>query len=180
MPNKDGTSVAESLPLSPADEAPAWARMLIDRMDRLETQVQEARSAAPRFQPMAPPQARQPRGIFAGMSPPPGGAVEREGVSKSVWVDERGHRVPEMLLRQYPPRFEAGDPCRIDPDSSREGWPDGRTWGEVLAKHNSPGLGVIRKVYWLRDTGEWKYAAVIRGITNQRPDGFLDRELLPA
>jgi hypothetical protein len=170
----------EAPPADTQEEAPAWAKGLFDRMDRMETEAREARARTASFKPMERPTNGTPTGIFAGMRPTPGNPAERDGVSKQILVDERGNKVPEMLLRQYPPRFGVGDPCRIDPHSTRPGFPEGRTWGDVLAERKLDGVGVIRKVYWLRDTGEWKYSAVIRGITNQRPDGFLDSELLTA
>lgn len=161
-----------------ADEAPPWAAALLDRIDTLEGELKQAKARQAAFKPMEPPQSRQ-AGIFAGMAPGPGQAVQREGVSQQDLVDVRGDKVPAMLLKQYPVAFAAGDRCRINPAATREGWPEGQTWGDVLARFGTEGVGVVGKVYWLNDRGEWKYSARIRGITGTRADGFLGSELLP-
>lgn len=177
MSTKDATVVDEQ-----AAEAPAWARGLLERLDRLEGDLRETRQRTATFRPMELPRQghKGQSGIFAGMNPAPGRPVEREGISDQILVDERGDKLPAMLLQQYPPPFAPGDRCRLNPDAARAGWPEGKTWGTVLADLRIDGVGVIRKVYWLKDDGRWKVSAVIRGLTNQRPDGFLDDELLPA
>lgn len=172
-----------STPPTPDAENPLLARVLslledqTEKIARLETELRETKARTASFVPM---DANRPqRGLksqLAGMK----NGEQREGVSRQVLVDERGDKVPAMLLAQYPPRFEAGSHVQIDPGSTREGFPEGQTWGQVLTKIGSAGYGVVRKIYWLRDDGEWKYSVTVPGLTNGRPDGFHDRELLPA
>lgn len=157
---------------------------LTGRQDRLEAKVEEARSnparPPPAFVPMQVAESR-PKGIraaLAGLAP----GQTREGISHQILVNRQGEKLSSTTLRDYPCRFEAGSRVRIDPDSARPGFPEGQTWGDLLAKipTNPDGIGTVRKIYWLNDAGQWKFSVHVPGLTSARPDGFYDAELLPA
>jgi hypothetical protein len=165
---------------APVDDTPAWARVLIDRLDRLEERQRHTAAAMPAFKPMVHTETR-PKGIKSALADLQPGQ-QREGVSHQILVTIHGEKVSGQTLRDYPCRFAAGDAVRIDPSSAREGFPEGKTWGDVLATipRNPEGYGTVTKIYWLTDSGEWKFSVTVPGLTGARPDGFLDHELLPA
>lgn len=187
---KVATPIAEQEPVTApaaAEEAPAWAKLLIDRIDRLEGEVRATKARTPAFVPKQPMPGHKPGGVFAALNEAIGGPGRRgwgekwgQGVSNVVLVDIHGEKIPDQMLSRLAPQFGDGDQVRINPEVAREGFPDGQTWGDVLAKVGSEGYGTVKKVYWLTDAGQWKYSVVVPGVTGARPDGFHDYELLPA
>lgn len=161
-----------------AEVAPAWATQLLERIDRIEADQKAVKARTVGFKPMQS-SAPRPKGMKAQLANMQSGE-QREGVSKQILVDIHGEKLTQSMINQHPPQFAAGDPVQINPESVRNGFPEGQTWGDLLAKHQSTGYGVVKKVYWINDDYEWKYSCVIPGITNGRPDGFHDSELLPA
>jgi hypothetical protein len=179
------------------DETPAWARALIGgmqdlttRLDRLETEARETKARTPAFKPMQHAQSgrRRQGGVFGRIEEKISGSGWKEvwdqGVRpSSILCDIHGEKIPDMLLAQLAPRFQPGDPVRLDPTSARPGFEEGTTWGQILADKvpsNPDGVGTVTRVLWLTDEGQWKYMATVPGLTANRPDGFHDHELLPA
>lgn len=161
------------------DAAPPWARALLDRVAELEGELRQARSAAPSFVPMKAATQTGARVDNRGLGQDVPG-LAKDG-TRQMLTTTRGILLNEMTLRQYPRRFGPGSPVRIDPESAREGFPEGRTWGPILAQHGSAGYGEVVGVKGLREgTGEWQYYVEVPGITGAQPDGFGDHELLPA
>lgn len=174
-----GKTDAPEAPVGALDQVLAALQGIVERQDRLEAEVRQAASAAPAFVPMR--QAGQTgasvdgRGL--GVDAP---SLARDG-TRHLLTTTSGRLLTEMTLRQYPRRFGPGSPVRIDPASAREGFPPGRTWGDVLAEQGSAGVGEVAAIKGLRDkTGEWHYYVDVPGITGAQPDGFGDHELLPA
>lgn len=173
-----------SAPDTAPEESPVLTRVLAlledqtRRFEAIEADLAATKARTASFRPMessAPP----PRGIKAQLAGMRNGE-QREGISTQILVDVHGEKVNGLTLQQYPCRFEFGSRVRIDPGSARVGFPEGQTWGDVLAKLGIDGYGTVRKVYWLNDDGQWKYSVHVPGLTNGRPDGFYDSELLPA
>lgn len=97
-----------------------------------------------------------------------------------------GQRVPEMVMKQYTPRFGTGDTVLLNLDVVPHGRTDGRTRGELMAEKGTPqGYGEILDRPFLSDqTGEWKYR--VKFSTKVMPGsnggivGLYESELLPA
>jgi hypothetical protein len=88
------------------------------------------------------------------------------------------------LPPEYRPVFRQGDLVRINPDakihrSETEAEPEGRTWGQVLEKFNSDGIGEVKALMYISKTYEPKYRVRVPGVTPQTGDGFMEAELLP-
>ena len=155
---------------------------VVARQEKLEAAL-EAR--APAFRPSDGAPKPRTRGPFGGINEAIGGSGRRgwreawaTGVSNSILIDVHGEKVPEMLLTQLAPRFAEGSEVRINPEAVRPGFPAGQTWGDVLRRVGSSGVGRVHRIFWLTDEQSWKYACVVPGVTGARPDGFHDHELL--
>ena len=185
---------------------PTLARVLAllesqqEEMTALREELRQAKSAqGASFKPMQPPSGvrRGRGGRFGNLDAALAqgqrrGWGEREamGISSQILIDIHGEKIPDRMLDAVGPRFYDGDAVRINPDATREGFPEGLTWGDVLARlapttrkgqrANPHGVGTVTKVLWLTDDEGWKYKVVVPGITGARPDGFHDHELLPA
>jgi hypothetical protein len=145
----------------------------------LQAQVQQTK-AAPRFvkRPAEDPhnvsqrRARVMAELRAGQS---------AGGSKQLPVDAHGKRIPDQMLDQFGPRYEAGDEVRVLREVRRDGFPEGVTWGDVLDKAGSEGVGVVLRQSYLTKLGEWKYIVHVPGLTRrERGDGFYEHEIQPA
>jgi hypothetical protein len=91
----------------------------------------------------------------------------------------KGNRVPDSMLSSLNKRFSEGDMVRINPEAKREG--SDQTWGEILAKHDADGVGVVTRVLDFRKSGMWKYRVRTTRVGGFKGlDGFYDYELLPA
>jgi len=155
---------------------------LLQEVEALRSEVGELRGRTSTMAAPAESAHIGSRGIFSGIGP----GEMRQGISKMVAVDQRGQKVPTLLLRQYPRRFGPESRVRLNPDSAKAGWGDGRTWRSVLndavAKKLIRGevdpehfFGVVEKVDHLADDGQWQYRASFPGLGQ---DGFSDAELL--
>src|SRR5690349_3590726 len=145
----------------------------------LQAEVQRAKSATPRFtkrQADDPHNTAARRAAFAGMK-----AGESRGGSRQLPVDAHGKRIPDQMLEQYGPKFEPGEEFRIRRDVRRDGFKEGETWGDVLDRVRSEGVGVVLRQSYLTKLGEWKYIGHVPGLTRrERGDGFYEHEIEPA
>lgn len=142
------------------------------RKERQELYVKlaEVESMTPQYRPMAvpddPAEIRQ-----AQFEENMHGMLDARA---QIPVDRYGQRVNSKSP------FAKGMKVRINPDVPREGFPNGVTWGSILAKAKSPGIGEIRAVLWCGKTGEWKYKVNVRGLMHpDQVDGMHGYELLP-
>lgn len=181
MPTKDATLTANDAPASApnqVDQMLVMLQTLLERQDRLEREVHAAKAAVPRFTPM------QHAGHTAGEAAPrrqeTADGYARE-TDRQLMRTTSGRALNAITLRQYPRRFDVGDRVVVDPASAREGFAEGRTWGDVLAKIRCSGLGVVAAIKGLREaTGEWHYLVEVPGLTGVAPDAFGEHELLSA
>lgn len=165
------------------------------KIEELEQRLEQ--KAGSQFRPMEQPPGSKPAGgmwgkleqEIGGKGRRGWGSRETSGVSGQVLIDIHGEKIPERMLEHMGPRFYDGDRVRINPESTREGFPEGTTWGDILArlaqnagkkKPNPHGIGTVTKILWYTDDEGWKYKVEVPGVTGARPDGFHDRELLPA
>lgn len=80
--------------------------------------------------------------------------------STTIPIFPNGQKVPEMVMRQYRPKFGSGDIVRLNPDAVPHGRADGRTRGELMAEKGVPdGYGEVFDRTFLSDTvgRGWKY-----------------------
>jgi hypothetical protein len=167
-------------------------RDLSEQVSELKRDVQATKSMTPAYKPMerVDPNgaARRREQIDALAHEQKGNADFTSGQNAFVPVTSgygfegiMGNRVPENLMNsgQFRKRFSDGDYVRINPDVTREG--SERTWGEILEKIGSDGVGVVTQVLGLYKGGIWKYKVRIPKLgTRNATDGYYDRELLPA
>ena len=143
----------------------------------LKAQVERSKQATPRFvkRPADDPHNVAQRRARAMADLRPG---QSTGGSKQLPVDSHGHRIPEPLLAEYGPKYEAGDEVRIRRDVRRDGFPGEQTWGDVLDKQRCEGVGVVLRQSFMTKLGEWKYIVHVPGLTRrERGDGFYDSEI---
>lgn len=134
-----------------------------ERLSRLET-------ATPRFRPVDATEYEKPQ-KYVQTGP------DRVISPAQVPVGKDGLRIPQHLLRQFPPRFRRDDAVRLNPESPIHGG-DGRTWGQVLGDRQPVGK-IVKLMYPDRDN-EWKYGVRIPGVTRGPSTGFRESELSPA
>ena len=174
-----------------------FARLEADN-ESLRSELAATQARTPAFRPMEQPASTKRRGgVWSTLNEeleggPMRGWGEKQaiGISGGILIDVHGEKIPDRMLQQVGPRFVEGDRVRINPESSREGFAEGTTWGQILEKvaseakpnqrTNPHGFGRVVKILWLTDDEGWKYKVAVQGITGAQPDGFHDRELLPA
>lgn len=113
-----------------------------------------------------------------------------DGIPRSDTLPQfaNGERVPEMLMRQYAPRYGDGDRVLFNLDVPPHGYPrDGKTRGALMAEQGVPnGYGEILCREYLSDVPGlgWRYR--VRFDTKVTPGSnggivhLFETELLPA
>lgn len=156
----------------------------------LRAEVQHQKTMTPTFKPMARPDphnAEARRQQIEALGTTHKGDAEFSGGQRSFvpvtsgfgFEGVKGNRIPDAMLGHLNKRFSEGDMVRINPEATREG--SKVTWGEILAKHNADGVGVVVRVSDFRKSGMWKYKVRTTKVGGYMGiDGFYDYELLPA
>jgi hypothetical protein len=77
----------------------------------------------------------------------------------TIPIFPNGEKVPQMVMRQYAPKFGSGELVQLNLDAVPHGRDDGKTRGELMAEKGVPnGYGEIIDRTFLSDTsGIWKY-----------------------
>lgn len=193
-------STIEAPEQSGASQSPDIASLIQDFSSKLDaiqqenaelrSELQRQKTLVPTYKPMARPdphnaEARREQ-IEALGATHKGEAEFTSGQRSFVPVTSgfgfegvKGNRIPDAMLGHLNKRFSEGDMVRINPDATREG--SNVTWGEILAKHNADGVGVVVRVSDFRKCGMWKYKIRTTRVGGYMGmDGFYDYELLPA
>lgn len=155
----------------------AKLEILSEENAELRAEVSSQRHAVPQYRPMERPDLHNAGTRRKQVLSTLGAGQKGDGVLEQVPVDHLGHKIPKAMLSQMGPQFRPGDHVRIDPESTREGFPEGQTWGQVLSKVKSDGYGVVQRTLWFGKGGLWKYKVRVPGLTGKSPDGFYESEL---
>lgn len=159
---------------------------LREEIAELRSKVQEQERATPKFVPMQHKNQsgmpKTPEEHLRAMANLREGQT-REGSIHEIPTTQNGKRMDQGALKalfdSYQPPFQPGDTVRINPDAERLGWPEGKTWGQLLAKakQNPDGYGVIREIAPFSHRG-WMFRARIEGHTGERGMVFDAHELV--
>ena len=77
--------------------------------------------------------------------------------SQTLPIFSTGELVPQVVMKQFRPKFAAGALVMLNEAAVPFGRDDGQTWGELLAAKNVPnGVGEVFDRMYLMDDGIWK------------------------
>lgn len=149
----------------------AGVRDLSERMGALDARVKRVEVQQPHFVPMHPDEPiadQRPRKV-----PKLRAGEQAEGELARMPMTAKGWKATRR------PTFQDGQMVRIRPDVNKDGDPENKLWGEILASRNCDGVGeVIRVGMQSDDTGYFKYFVHVPGLTHRQfPEGLRDFEL---
>lgn len=147
---------------------------LITHVSELESQVDRQQQMTPEWLTADEMDSvYDPDKIMAGME-----SGSEDGAAKVMFFGTDSHAIPKQLLAKFGPKYVIKSRVRINPEARV--WGDsGKTWQNVLDETGSAGVGLVMKVMYLTDEGDWKYRVRIKGLTGKNGAGFHEGELLP-
>lgn len=152
---------------------------LVALIQDLRSEVSELKAqkpAAPTFKPMERPDLHNTAERRRQMMDTLQRAGQRaEGNLDQTAVDYQGHPIGKAMLREMGPAFQVGDVIRVRREVTREG--GSVSWGDILDKVHSEGVGVVQRTLYLTKAHVWKYLVRVNGLTPTKGDGFYEHEL---
>jgi hypothetical protein len=139
----------------PTTAAPTFEDKVLDALERFSSRLDALESAGPRFVPATVETYGNANERQDAMK-----AAALDGVprSRTIPIMSTGEKVPDFVMRQYPPGFGAGSRVRLNPNAVPHGRDDGKTRGELMALKGTPdGIGEVIDRTYLAGSGSWKY-----------------------
>lgn len=144
---------------------------LLDRIDYLEEQLQQTTERIPSMF-VGEENDYNPREVMSNLE-----SGMEDGLAAQMYFGTDSHKIPEMILRNFGPKFKKNSRVRVNPDANVHG--SDKKWGELLRSSGSAGTGTVIQVSHLTDSGTWKYIVRVPGLTDKRGTGLMETELLP-
>lgn len=156
-------------PLTPTDEgadvapeAPSFEDTVLNLLTEMSSRVSDltervavVETSGPRFVPASVETYGNANEREDAMKQAAPDGVPR---SRTIPIMTTGEKVPDFVMRQYPPQFGAGSRVRFNPTAVPHGREDGKTRGELMALKNTPdGIGEVIDRTYLAGNGSWKY-----------------------
>ena len=167
-----GAKILEETSLENIEELKELVQSLLGHVSQLEEQVETQGRMTPGWM--------TGEEMYAQYDPSTtlsSGAGQEEGDAGQMLFGTDSHPIPELILKTYGPKFRMHSRVRINPEVKVRG--SEKLWGSVLGAENLAGIGVVTKVMYMDNNGEWKYRVRIKGLTGKMGSGYHESELMP-